>query len=229
VNGVLFANIVRLDDKETSSVTGFFGQRKTYVSAILGAALVVAGCSSGAESSPEATFAKELIGTYERVAPVPAPDGSTAYLRQIVAVSASDSPNTVTQTLTTEAFFDEELTQAVLKYDSVGPCVIVQPSSIPGGFEVDCTNDSSTLTAFVTEPALLEGLGIDDCNLTAGEPADVSNGCAAPTFVVSNCVDMDVFALSEDGANFSWGDQTQNRCERRSTELEPESFQRVTS
>jgi hypothetical protein len=144
-----------------------------------------------------------------------------------MSIEGSTSSGTVTQALTTEAFFDQALTQQVLKYDSKGPCKVVRPSSIPQGFEVDCTNDSSTLTAYVTNPGLLGGLGIDDCNLTAGVPKDVSNGCAAPTFQVSACVDQDVFALSVDGKMFKWGVQAENRCVRRTTELEPDGFARV--
>jgi hypothetical protein len=177
--------------------------------------------------SDEATFAEKLIGSYERVSPTPAPDGSTAYLLQTVTIEAGDSPTTFQQVLTTEAFFDEALTEQVLKYESVGPCEVVRPSSIQGGFEVDCTNDDSILTAYVVDPGLLQGLGIDDCNLTAGVPQDVSNGCAAPTFQVSACVDMDVFALSEDGDEFQWGDQSQDRCVRRTTDLEEAAFGRV--
>jgi hypothetical protein len=184
------------------------------------------GCSD-ASTAPEAAFAQRLVGSYERVSTVPAPDGSTAYLRVSLTIEASESPTTVIQSLTTEAFFDEALTQRVLEYESVGPCEVVGQSSIPGGFEVDCTNTSSVLTVFETDPALIEGLGFEDCGLTAGVPRDVSDGCAAPTFIVSNCVDQDVFALSEDGGSFQWGDQSQNRCVRRSTELEPSAFDRI--
>ena len=187
----------------------------------------VVGCGDDPGTTPEAAFAQRLIGTFERVSPVPAPDGSTAYLLQTVLFEASDSPNTVIQTLTTEAYFDEGLTERVLQYVSVGPCEVVGPSSIAGGFEVDCTNDTSVLTVFVTDEALLQGLGLDDCDLSAGVPQDVSNGCAAPTFQVSDCVDQDVFALSEDGTEFMWGDQSVDRCAQRTTELEPDAFERV--
>jgi len=190
-------------------------------------AVGVAACGGGNDTSPEEVFAQRLVGKYERVSPVPAPGGATAYLRQTVTLERSSSGAVVTQGLTTEAFFDQALTQRVLKYDSKGPCKVVRPSSIPTGFEVDCTNDTSILTAFVTDPGLMSGLGLDDCNLEAGVPKDVSNGCAAPTFLVSACVDQDVFALSADGRRFSWGDQAQDRCVRRSTELEPSTFARV--
>ena len=197
---------------------------KSVIAAAL-AALGLAACGGG--TTLEEAFAQRLIGKYERVSPVPAPGGGTAYLRQTISIEGSTSSGTVTQALTTEAFFDQALTQQVLKYDSKGPCKVVRPSSIPQGFEVDCTNDSSTLTAYVTNPGLLGGLGIDDCNLTAGVPKDVSNGCAAPTFLVSACVDQDVFALSVDGKMFKWGVQAENRCVRRTTELEPDGFARV--
>jgi hypothetical protein len=38
---------------------------------------------------------------------------------------------------------------------------------------------------------------------------------------------MDVFALSEDGDEFQWGDQSQDRCVRRTTDLEEAAFDRV--
>ncbi len=190
--------------------------------------MAIAGLGGGDRTRAEETFAQRLVGRYERVSPVAAPGGGTAYLRQTLTVESAPSPDTVTQGLTTEAFFDQALTQRVLKYDSKGPCKVLRRSSISGGFEVDCTNSSSVLTVFTTDAALLRGLGLDDCNLTAGVPKDVSNGCAAPTFLVSACVDQDVFALSDDGKKFFWGDQTQDRCVRRSTELEPDSLRRVS-
>lgn len=193
--------------------------------ALVVTAMGVVACGDG--TSAEEDFAQRLTGKYQRLSPVPAPGGGTAYLRQTLTIEASPSPDTVTQTLTTEAFLDQALTQQVLKYDSKGPCKVARPSAIPGGFEVDCTNDSSILTVFTTNPDLLQGLGLDDCGLTSGVPKDVSNGCAAPTFQVSACVDQDVFALSGDGRRFSWGDQTQDRCVRRSTELEPDVFDRI--
>jgi len=203
---------------------------RTYVCTVVVAvsATVAVACSNSDEATPEEAFASRLVGTFERVSPVPAPDGSTAYLRQILTIEGSESAETITQALTTEAYFDEELTQQVLAYDSVGPCEVVKASSIPLGFEVDCTNDSSILTVFTGDPALLEGLGFDDCDLTEGVPKDVSDGCAAPTFRVSDCVDQDVFALSEDGTEFLWGDQSQDRCVRRTTDLEPQAFARVS-
>jgi hypothetical protein len=185
------------------------------------------GCSDDASTAPEASFARRLIGSYERISTVPAPDGSTAYLLLSLTIEQSESSTTVIQSLKTEAFFDEALTQRVLEYVSVGPCEVVGQSSIPGGFEVDCTNTSSVLTVYATDPALIQGLGFEDCDLTAGVPRDVSDGCAAPTFAVSNCVDQDVFALSADGSMFMWGDQSQDRCVRRTTDLEPEAFDRI--
>ena len=179
------------------------------------------------EVSPEASFAQRLVGTYERVAPVPAPDGSTAYLRNTLTITVSESPEIVTQSLTSDVFFDEALTEQVLSYESVGPCEVLRPSSIPDGFEVNCTNDSSLLTVFTTDPGLIQALGFDDCELTTGVPKDVSDGCAAPTFRFANCVDQDVFALSGDGTEFLWGDQTIDHCVERPTELEPAPFVRL--
>jgi hypothetical protein len=201
---------------------------KSCIFAMVIPGLGTAACDASHDGTgAEAAFAQRLVGQYARVTPVPAPGGGTAYLRQTLDIRASEAHETVFQAMTTEAFFDEALTQRVLKYDSEGPCEVVGPSSIPRGFEVNCTNDTSFLTAYVMDPGLLQGLGIDDCDLVAGEPKDVSNGCAAPTFQVSACVDQDVFALSEDGSAFQWGDQTQDRCAKRSTELEPEAFERV--
>ena len=199
-----------------------------HIVAVIVSAMGLAACGGGSAVRPEEAFAQRLMGKYVRVSTVPAPGGGTAYLRQTVTIEPSPVWDTVVQTLTTEAFFDQALTQRVLKYDSKGPCKVARPSSIPAGFEVDCTNDSSILTAFVTTPALLQGLGIDDCNLSAGVPKNVSNGCAAPTFQVSACVDLDVFALSDDGNKFRWGDQSQDRCVRRTTELEPSAFDRIS-
>jgi hypothetical protein len=189
-----------------------------------------AACDTDAShhaTSPEAAFARRLLGQYMRVSPVPAPGGGTAYLREIVTIEGTETPSVVLESFTMEAFFDEALTVRVFKYDSKGPCEVVGPSELPGGFGVDCTNDTSFLTAFVMDPGLLQALGFDDCDLVEGEPKDVSNGCAAPTFRFTDCTDQDVFALSEDGSAFQWGDQTQDHCAKRSTELEAEAFERI--
>jgi hypothetical protein len=203
---------------------------RTCVFALMGPAIgTVAGDSEAHhdDTRPEVTFARRLVGQYARISAVPAPGGGTAYLRETVTIEDTDTPSVVLESFTMEAFFDEALTARVFKYDSKGPCEVVGPSELPGAFGVDCTNDTSFLTAWVMDPGLLQALGFDDCDLVEGEPKDVSNGCAAPTFRFTDCVDQDVFALSEDGSAFQWGDQTQDHCVKRSTALEPEAFNRL--
>ncbi len=90
----------------------------TYLLAMAIPTLAIVGCTEDEETSPEdtsaeATFAKRLVGTFVRVSPVPAPDGSTAYLRPTITLEASDSPTTAIQSLSTEAFFDDSNSEVV--------------------------------------------------------------------------------------------------------------------
>jgi len=183
-----------------------------------------AGGSGGVES-PEAAFADRLLGSFSRVAPVDAPGGGTAYLRQTVTFTGP--PDALIEGLSTEAFLDEALTESIFLYESAGPCIVLGLSAaVAGAFEVNLTNDTSQLTINTEDDALVAALGFDDCNLELGVRGDVSNGCAGPTLNVAACVDQDIFALSDEDRLFSWGDETVDHCLMRPQALAPVPFER---
>jgi hypothetical protein len=173
----------------------------------------------------EAQFAARLLGSFTRVMPVDAPGGGTAYLRQTVTFDGP--PDALIEGVRTEAFLDEALTESVFVYESAGPCVVLRPSAaVAGAFEVDLTNDTSELTINTEDESLVAALGLDDCNLEVGVAGDISNGCGAPTFRVTDCVDQDIFALQDGDNSFWWGDQTIDHCLMRPETLEGVPFER---
>ena len=168
------------------------------------------------EGAPGEEFSRRVQGSFVRVAPVPAPGGGTAYLRETLIFSG------VNGVLRTEAYLDEALTQRVFVYESSGPYVVRGVSALfPEGYDLDLTNDTALLTVELDDPNLIAALGFDDCELEIGVAKDVTNGCAAPTFRFTACVDMDVFVLSADDRTFRWGDSTIDHCVTRPTTLDP--------
>lgn len=150
-------------------------------------------------------FLAEAEGTWGAVAnPVSTPGGD-AFVRATLGVNAR------TESVLVEVFADPDLQIPLFTYDSSGPYDIVGASSVvPGAWDINLRNESSLLTAFVDDPQLFASLGLDDCNLVVGEPVDVGDGCARPTFSVSDCIDHDIFAVV-DNAIFT-GEANTDRC-----------------
>ncbi|CAN5898063.1 hypothetical protein BH24DEI2_BH24DEI2_24870 [soil metagenome] len=144
-------------------------------------------------------------------------EDGTVYVRQTVVI---DSAN---ETLKVEVFADQSLEQPLLTYDSSGPYTLVGPSqTVSGAFSINLVNTSSTITAFMDVPALFEATGMDDCGLSVGVAVDVSDGCAAPLFSVSDCVDLDLIAVT--GNELRFGAEGTNRCVQRPVKLADEPY-----
>jgi hypothetical protein len=124
-----------------------------------------------------------------------------------------------------DVYLDEALTQKLMTYRSSGPYQPKGPSSVvQGALEVDMTNDSDFITLHQDAPDMLKAAGLDDCNLVVGKEVDVGNGCAAPIFTASRCVDQDLIQVQGDVLRL--GSQNVDHCKERPTTLGP-PFTRV--
>jgi hypothetical protein len=126
------------------------------------------------------------------------------------------------------AYADEELTVPLLRWDVVRRFEIEGPSErFPDAHDLRWTDLSSTLVAYVDDPALLAAVQVDDCDLVPGEVRDTStDDCGAPLFPFRTCELLDFVEIAGDKMTF--GDPQQgDRCEMRPTEYEAWSFSRV--
>lgn len=69
----------------------------------------------------------------------------------------------------------------------------------------------------VDRPDVFASLGLDDCPLELGRPVDITGGCGAPLFAVTDCVDHDLVRVDGDGIRF--GAPGDDRCTTRPSEL----------
>jgi hypothetical protein len=126
------------------------------------------------------------------------------------------------------AYADEQLTLPLLRWDVVRAFELHGSyAEVEGAREMTWRDLHGQLKAFVDDPALFGALGLADCNLSPGEVRDLStDNCGAPLFPFHDCEMMDFLVVEEDTLTF--GDPRQgNRCERRPTNLEGWSFERV--
>lgn len=181
--------------------------------------LVVTAAAASSWAQPAATLdiKERMIGTWVQDSTPFALEEGTVYVRQAVVIDAAD------ETLKVEVFADQALEQPLFTYDSSGPYTLVGPSKrVSGAFAIDLVNTSSTITAFADAPELFEPTGLDDCGLRVGVPVDVSNGCAAPLFSVSDCVDLDLIAVT--GRELRFGAEGTDRCVQRPVALADEPY-----
>lgn len=179
--------------------------------------VVTAAASGWAQPAATLDIKERMIGTWVQDSTPFTNEAGTVYVRQTVVIGAAD------ETLKIEVFADQALEQPLLAYDSSGPYTLVGPSKrVSGVFAINLVNTSSTITAFADAPELFEVTGLDDCGLSVGVPVDVSNGCAAPLFSVTDCVDLDLIAVT--GKELRFGAEGTNRCVQRPVELADEPY-----
>lgn len=132
------------------------------------------------------------------------------------------------------AYADEQLTIPLVRWDIVRQYEFDQPSGhaghpreTPQRYDLVWTDLASWLTPYVNNPELYQQIGLDDCELVAGERRDVStDNCGAPLFPFRQCPLLDFVELTDDRMTF--GDPRQgDRCEHRPTHYEAWSFDRV--
>ncbi|MEL7098742.1 MAG: hypothetical protein AAGM84_07935 [Pseudomonadota bacterium] len=66
-----------------------------------------------------------------------------------------------------------------------------------------------------------------DCPLEVGQAVDVSGCVSGPPFIVSDCVDLDIVMVDQDGQRLRYGGGDVDRCVTRPTEMSADEFFRV--
>ena len=182
--------------------------------------VITATAASGwAQPSAVLDIKEHLVGTWiqDSVPFTVESENTTVYVRQTVVFNVTD------ETIKVEVFADQALEQPLFAYNSTGPYTLIGPSeAVPEAFDINLVNTSSTITAFVDAPALFEATDLADCGLTVGLPVDVSNGCAAPLFSVSDCVDLELIAVT--GNELRFGAEGTDRCVQRPVKLADEPY-----
>ncbi len=177
----------------------------------------IAAAIGWAQPSAAVDIEERIIGTWVQDSVPFTLEDMTFYVRQTVVIDAAS------ETLKVEVFTDQSLEQPLFTYNSTGPYTLAGPSkAVPEAFNIDLVNTSSMITIFTDAPALFEASGLDDCGLIVDRPVDVSDGCAAPLFNVSDCVDLDLIAVTGDELRF--GASGTDRCVQRPGELAEQPF-----
>ena len=168
------------------------------------------GASPDQTPDVTASFKARALGRYETPI-LPAPGGTNGFVRSRVTF------NDIVEYVEIEAYLDEGGTMPLFRYQSLGPYVVVgMTDGATNTWDVDLQNTASLLTLLSEPPpGILEALGIDSCPLEIGVPYDVSDGCAAALFAVTDCVDMDIVQASAQGVAF--GQPGTDRCVERPT------------
>lgn len=188
---------------------------------LLGAALCLTPLTAAlamADTTPDA-----LIGTWRtEVAGRPTPGGGTAYLRTMTAFTEDR------QELVVSIYADPALEMQLFEYASGGPWEPQGPAEgVAGAIAVNLTNDYSLVTIFVDAPDLWAGIGLADCPLVIGAAVDIAGCVNGPPFGVTDCVDLDIVMVDEDGRRLRYGGGDVDRCVVRPTELSPDAFFRI--
>ena len=180
-------------------------------------ALPLALCASLALTTPALaeTTTDSVLGTWQTgVGEQPSPDGSTAYL-QVTTVFTETARDFIF-----EIYADPDLAAPLLKYHSSGPWVSQGASeTVPSAMAVNMTNDFSRVEIFVDAPDIWAALNMAECPLQIGVAVEISDCVDGPPFTVSDCTDMDVVMVDQDGQRLRYGNGDGDRCEVRPTEI----------
>ena len=169
------------------------------------------------------TSPADVIGTWQtEVVGRPAPGGGTAYLRTMTAFTEDR------QELVVSIYADPGLEVQLFEYSSGGPWEPQGPAEgVAGAMAVNMSNAYSLVTIFVDAPDLWAGIGLAECPLVIGEAVDITGCVNGPPFGVTDCVDLDIVVVDEDGRRLRYGGGDVDRCVVRPTELSPDAFFRV--
>ncbi len=121
-----------------------------------------------------------------------------------------------------DVYADEARTVPLFRYEARATLEVVGASAdLPDGFDVDVRLTSATITAFVDDPALFAGFGLDDCNLVANRAVDVMpTNCAVPLARDTTCNEMELYQIAPGAAELYVGALT-DRCVERPTTIDP--------
>jgi hypothetical protein len=120
-----------------------------------------------------------------------------------------------------DVYADEGRTVPLFRYEARATLAVVGASAdVPDGFNVDIRLTSATITAFVDDPALFAGFGLDDCNLVANRAVDViPTNCTVPLARDTTCAEMELYQIAPDAAALNIGAPT-DRCVERPTTID---------
>lgn len=171
-----------------------------------------------AETSPT-----DVLGNWQtEVSARPAPDGGTAYLRTTTSFTEEK------QELTVSVYADAALEMKLFEYFSGGPWEPQGPADgAAGAMAVNMTNDFSLVTIFVDAPELWNAINLADCPLAIGEAVEISGCVSGPPFIVTDCIDLDIVMVDQDGQRLRYGGGDVDRCVVRPTEMSADAFFRV--
>lgn len=179
----------------------------------LGAALCLTPLTATlamADTNPDA-----VIGTWQtEVATVPTPDGGTAY--QLMKTAFTEDQ----QEISVSVFADPQLEMQLFEYSSAGPWEPQGPAAgVAGAMAINLTNAYSLVTIFVDAPDLWAAIGLAQCPLAIGVAVDITDCVNGPPFTVTDCVDLDIVMVDQDGQRLRYGGGEVDRCVVRPTEV----------
>lgn len=189
---------------------------------ILSVAIVVGWCVQHAPAKSD-TQANDAVGTWQTaIGEQPMPDGPSAYVRATTIFTET------AQDLIFEAFADPEGQVPLMVYRSSGPWRDMGPSpDVAGAMAVNMTNDYSRVEVFVDAPEMWAAINLADCPLEIGTEVDITDCVSGPPFTVTDCVDLDVVMIDEDGQRLRFGGGDVDRCVTRPTTLSDIAYMRV--
>lgn len=187
---------------------------------MLGAALCLTPLTAAiamAETTPA-----DMFGTWETgIVEQPAPGGSAF-------VQITTNINESTQELLVSAYADPELEMKLFEYSSGGPWTSQGVAEgVPGALALNLVNEYSLVTIYVDAPDLWSAISLAECPLAVGEAVDITDCVNGPPFGVTDCVDLDIVMVDQDGQRLRYGGGDVDRCEIRPTELSTDAFFRV--
>lgn len=121
---------------------------------------------------------------------------------------------------------DPEMTQKVFTFRTQGPYALQERSNVvPEAFHTIFYEEQKFVMVYLDDPALLAGMGMAACGLTAGVEQDISEtGCANWKPVAECGEDHDLFAIDDQGQlYFGVRPQDNDMCtaDRLPTEILP--------
>ncbi len=148
--------------------------------------------------------------------------GASAFLRQTVIFTDTR------QDIRAEVFADPAGEMPIFTYASSGPYVAVGASDVvQGALNLELVNETSEVTLFMEVPDLMAAVGMGGCDLIVGEAIDVTTCISGPPFLVTDCTDLDLVLVDENGTRLRFGDQSVDRCVARPTELDATAFRKA--
>ncbi len=214
----------------SSVTTKFYEQMKniTKTLALLFIVFVLHSCDSDDDNGidPVASLINNLQGEWVSeeltVFPINIPnsDISEAYLQEVFEFKGQ------TNTISSTAYLDRDLTVPVLIYRSVGPFTVIGENPLfPNTWEADFANTNQTLELTTSDPEIISVFGFDDCGITEqGVVYNINDGCSIFPGI-DDCIELDIIQVQNNTLRF--GTRTTDICEVRVTTLQETFYTKI--